>query len=397
MKSNIGLTTRRSLIGMALPAGLFGAKDRIVETTAWSGLFANRAEARPKFKSPEDPARARSFGSFAQLTGAILVRVRTDSGLTGYGLGGGGGAAVYLIEKHLSAVIDGAYPGPPEQVWDLMFNASSFYGRRGLPVMAISGIDLALWDIAGKAGGKPVSALLSAAPRKRCPAYYTGFKIDWALEQGFTGFKLPVSDVPITAPGAMKQIETRVAEAREKIGPRALLMIDALCNWNVPFTLEMARRLAPYKLRWIEEPLMPDDYDGYAKLCREVRGTSISSGEHEYTQYGYRELVGRKAVQVLQPDISWSGGLTALKRIAEECAPGKLPLAPHRGGSKYGLQFVAATPSCILAESFGYGESGGPLMEAMTPKLEKGELLVPDKPGFGVEFDDSILAKLPKY
>jgi L-rhamnonate dehydratase len=379
---------------MAVPAALFGARDRIVETTAWSGLFANRAESRPKFKTAEDPARARSFGSFAQLTGAILVRVRTDSGLTGYGLGGGGGAAVYLIEKHLSAVIDGSYPAPVEQVWDTMFNASSFYGRRGVPIMAISGIDLALWDIAGKAAGKPVSELLSASPKKSCPAYYTGFKIDWAMEQGFTGFKLPVSDVPMTAPDAMKTIETRVAKVRMKIGPKALLMIDALCNWNVPFTLEMARRLMPYKLDWIEEPLPPDDYEGYARLCRELRGTRISSGEHEYTQFGFRELVGHKAVQVLQPDISWSGGLTALRRIAMES---KLPMAPHRGGSKYGLQFVAATPSCFLAESFGYGESGGPLMEAMTPKLVKGELAVSGKPGFGVEFDESLLARLPKY
>ena len=382
---------------MTLPTALFGARDRIVETTAWSGIFPHRGESRPKFKSPEDPARARSFGPFAQLTGGTLVRVRTDSGLTGYGLGGGGGAAVYIIERHLSGLIAGANPGAIETLWDQMYNASAFHGRRGLPVMAISGIDLALWDIAGKAAGKPVSKLLNGSPLASCPSYYTGTRVDWALQEGFTGFKLPVSDIAPDAADAGKQIEARVSEARRKIGPKALLMIDCLGRWNVQFTLDMTRRLAPYHLYWIEEPLMPDDMEGYARLCREVRGTRIASGEHEYTQYGFEELMCRNAVQMLQPDISWSGGLTALRRIASLAAPRKLPIAPHRGGSLYGLHCVAATPACVLAESFGLGENGGGIMEAMTPRFEKGRLYIPEKPGFGVEIDENSLAKLPRY
>jgi L-rhamnonate dehydratase len=388
---------RRELLSLALPSALFGARDRIVETTAWSGIFSGREPARPKFASADDPARARSFGPFAQLTGAILVRVRTESGLTGYGLGGGGGAAVYIIERHLAGLLEGAHPAPVESLWDQLYNASSFYGRRGVAVMAMSGIDLALWDIAGKAAGKPVAKLLSASPRASCPSYYTGTKIDWALDQGFTGFKLPVSDVAPESPGAAKQIEARVAETRRKIGPEALLMIDCLGRWTVPFTLDMAKRLAPYRLHWIEEALMPDDMEGYARLCREVRGTHIASGEHEYTHYGFGELMRRNAVQMLQPDISWSGGLTALRRIAALAAPRKLPMAPHRGGSLYGLNFIAATPACTLAESFGLGENGGGLMRAMTPRFEKGQLYISDKPGFGVEIDENSLARLPRY
>jgi L-rhamnonate dehydratase len=391
------MRTRREFVSLALPAGLFGARDRIVETTAWSGIFARGGESRPKFAAPDDPARGRSFGPFAQLTGATLVRVRTESGLTGYGLGGGGGAAVYIIERHLAGIIDGAHPESIETLWDQMYSASAFYGRRGVPVMAISGIDLALWDIAGKAAGKPVSKLLSGSARASCPAYYTGTRLDWALQAGFTGFKLPVSDIAPDSPGAGKQIEARVAEARRKIGPTALLMIDCLGRWNVPFTLDMARRLASYRLHWIEEPLMPDDIEGYAQLCREVRGTRIASGEHEYTHHGFGELMRGNAVQVLQPDISWSGGLTALRRIAALAAPRKLPIAPHRGGSVYGLHFIAATPACNLAESFGLGENGGGLMQAMTPRYEKGQLYISGKPGFGVEIDESSLARLPRY
>ncbi len=384
-------------MSLALPAGLFGARDRIVETTAWSNIFSGREPVRPKFASADDPARARSFGPFAQLTGAILVRVRTASGLTGYGLGGGGGAAVYIIERHLAGLLDGTHPESVETLWDQLYNASSFYGRRGVPVMALSGIDLALWDIAGKAAGKPVAKLLNASARASCPSYYTGTKIDWAIEQGFTGFKLPVSDVAPDAPDAAKKIEARVAETRGKIGKDSLLMIDCLGRWNVAFTLEMARRLAPYRLHWIEEALMPDDMEGYARLCREVRGTQIASGEHEYTHYGFGELIRRNAVQMLQPDISWSGGLTALRRIATLAAPRKLPMAPHRGGSVYGLNFIAATPICTLAESFGLGEKGGVLMQAMTPRFQKGQLYISEKPGFGVEIDESTLARLPRY
>jgi L-rhamnonate dehydratase len=398
MSDSTQLTRRRIIAAAAFAPPLFAAPDRITAVDAWSSaLLPVRAPAAPRFASDDDPARRRWFGPFAQLTSAILVRIRTAAGLTGYGLGGGGGAAVYLIEKHLRDLLLGVNPANVETLWDQLYEASAFYGRRGLTVMAISGIDNALWDLAGKAAGKPVCELAGGRADRKIAAYYTGNNLDWAVEQGFRAFKLPVSDGPPQGRAGMDRMVKQVAAARQRIGPEADLMIDCLGRWTVPYTLEMVERLAGYRLRWIEEPLMPDDLDGYAELCRTVRGPRIASGEHEYTRYGFAELLRRKAVQVAQPDPTWSGGFSELRRIAALARAAGVPVAPHRGGSLYGLHFIVATPECDLAESFGLGEKGTEMMQAMTPRFERGFLTVPPRPGFGAEIDEKWLERLPRY
>jgi len=394
------LPSRRSFLCAAIapPAVSFGSQDRISSIQAWSdALLPRKPRPAPKFASDDDPARWRWFGPFSLLGGAILVRIRTASGLVGYGLGGGGGAAAYIVENHLRELLVGVNPANVERLWEQMHSSTSFYGRRGLAIMALSGIDLALWDLAGKAAGKPVCELLGGTVKRRVPVYCTGANLAWAVQMGFKAFKLPINEGPQEGKEGMLRIAARVAEARKTVGPKADLMIDCLGRWSVPYTLAMVRRLAEYRLRWIEEPLMPYDVDGYAQLCRGVRGPRIALGEHEYTRFGFEELIRRKAVQVMQPDISWSGGLTELRRIAALARSRSIPLSPHRGGSLYGLHFMAATPGCDLAESFGLGESGTELMQAMTPRYEAGFLHLPDKPGFGVDIQDSWLSRLPRY
>jgi L-rhamnonate dehydratase len=374
----------------ALPGALFGGDDRIASVKATAGVLNPQTPAVPKFGSDEDVARSRWFGPFAQIGSAILVEVRTTSGLTGFGLGGGGAASVQIIHEHLRHLLLGVKPANIGRIWSQLFDATSFYGRRGLPIMAISGIDLALWDLAGKAAGKPVCELLGAHAGRKIPAYYTGTNLAWAVQNGFRAFKLPVSSIGAEeGQDGAKRLEKMVADARGTIGPGTDLMLDCLCRWNVPFTLHAAERLAPYKIRWIEEPLSPDDLDGYAELCRKVKNVQIASGEHEFTRYGFDTLLRRKAVQVLQPDISWSGGLSELREIAKLPSREAVPLVPHRGGSLYGLHFIAGTPGCNLAESFGLGENGTRTMKAMTPPFENGHLIVPDKPGFGVDLRDA--------
>ena len=189
----------------------------------------------------------------------------------------------------------------------------------------------------------------------------------------------------------MKKVIAELREVRSKIGPDAQLMIDVSCQWNVPHTLEMADRMQEFRLYWIEEPLSPDDLEGYAQLCREVRGPLIASGEHEYTRFGFEELIHHKAVKLLQPDTTWSGGVTEVRRIAALAAAHHLPVAPHRGGSPYGISVILTTPSCVLAESFGTLEKPTPLMTAMTSRFENGYYYPSDKPGFGVDITPSML------
>jgi L-rhamnonate dehydratase len=370
----------------ALPASLFGTDDRIASVKATANALVAKPPVAPKFTSDDDPARSRWFGPFAQIPSAILVEIRTASGLTGYGLGGGGGAAVYIIDHHLRDLLIGVSPANIARIWSQLYESSSFYGRRGLPVMAISGIDLALWDIAGKAANKPVCELLTPGSRRKIPGYYTGTNFAWAAERGFRAFKLPVSSIgPEEGEAGLKRLEKMAADSRRVIGAASDLMLDCLGRWTVTFTLEADRRLARYNIRWFEEPVMPDDLDGYTELCRSIRHARIACGEHEYTHYGFAELFRRKAVQIVQPDISWSGGLTEVRKIADMALHQSLTVAPHRGGSLYGLHLIAGTPGCNLAESFGIGENANAVMKAMTPQFEGGFFTVPDRPGFGVE------------
>jgi L-rhamnonate dehydratase len=171
-------------------------------------------------------------------------------------------------------------------------------------------------------------------------------------------------------------------------------MIDCLARFDVAFTLDLAERLTEFRVRWIEEPLHPDDTEGYETLCAKVKGTLVASGEHEYTRFGFADLLRHKAVQVAQPDISWSGGFTELRRIAVLADRAGVPLVPHRGGSRFGIHFITATSQCQLAESFGIGETGNELMEALTPRFENGYAYPPEGPGFGLEITESLLRKV---
>ncbi len=375
-------------------AAASGVDDRLEITrvkAAPAPLRPASAFRTRQFNSDHDPARWRWFGPFSQLTGEILVRIETAAGVTGYGLGGGGTAAIHIIDHHLRDLLIGANALNVELLWEQMFASTSFYGRRGVTIMAMSGIDLALWDIAGKHAGQPVHRLIGGAVRERIPAYYTG-DVEKGLKLGFRAFKIPIPVGAAEGREGMKRNLELVAKARKLVGPEAKLMIDCLARWDVPYTLEFARRAADLNLDWIEEPLYPDDLDGYERLCREVRGTRIASGEHEYNRYGFRELIRHKAAHILQPDLTWSGGLTEGRKIVKMAAQAGLPVVPHRGGSPYGLALIAASQNCPMAESFGTGEGDNPLWRAFTSRFRYGWYYPNEAPGFGVELEDSLLA-----
>lgn len=378
---------------LAIPLAAQGLQ-RIDSVRAWvMPLLPTARFGTAKFKDDHDPARMRWFGPFSQLAGSILVEIKTTGGLTGYGLGGGGSAAVHVIETHLKDLLLKADPSNIELLWEQMYQSSLFYGRKGVAIQAISGIDLALWDLAGKTANQPVYKLLGGATKDKVAVYLTSKNVEIGVSQGIRAFKLPIDSSPHEGAAGMKKAVDEIEAARKTIGPDSQLMIDVLCRWNVDYTLEMAERLAPSKLYFIEEPLNPDDMAGYAQLCARVRSTKIAHGEHEYTRYGFENVIARKAAHLLQPDITWSGGLTELRKIAALASAHQLPLVPHRGGSLYGLHLVLATAHCNLAESFGVGEKGNDIMAAMSPRFANGYLYPSDKPGFGVDLTEALIQK----
>jgi L-rhamnonate dehydratase len=374
-----------------LPASMLEAQsaDRVVSVKAAPlPLLPTSRFGTREFKDDRDPQRWRWFGPFSQLAGSILVQIRTKSGLTGYGMGGGGTAAIHVIDNHLKDLLVGADPANIDLLWDQMFASSSFYGRRGLPVMAISGIDLALWDIAGKRANKPVWQLLGGEPRERIASYFTGTDVRNAVEHGFTAIKFGVmTDLSNDA------IIGMLRDGRKALGASGKVMLDMLCRWDVERSLQFCREAADVQLYFLEEPLLPDDIDGYVRLCREVKTTKIASGEHEFTHHGFAEIIRNKSSHYLQPDLTWTGGLTAGRRILALATKAGLTVLPHRGGSLFGIHLAIANKQIPMAESFGTGEPGNEMMQVLTPAFEKGSYLAPKKPGIGVEFTDALLKR----
>ena len=344
-------------------------------------LWSRSSQGRlPEFKGPFDPARWRYSGPYSQLASAIVVIIKTDQGITGYGFGAGGGAAAEIIHGHLRHLLVGSDPLNVELLWDQMYSSGIYYGRRGVFVMALSGIDNALWDIVGKYAGTPVYKLIGGQTQEKVPGYITNSDPSIGLELGFENFKLGIPDGVLNGTAGMERTEERLQRVRDAIGPDRTLMIDCGCRWNdIGYTLEMARRLEPLDLYFIEEPLSPDNILGYKRLVDEIDSTLIVSGEHEYTQYGYQMLLHHGGTEILQ-----------LRKIAVMGAERGLPIIPHRGSSLYGMAIVL-TANAPMAESFGTGDDATDLMLAMSSPFEDGHYYAKDKPGFGTELTDKLV------
>ncbi len=340
-------------------------------------------------------AVARQRGPFAAQAGALLVEVSTDEGVTGWGLGGGGLASALIIDRHLKDFLIGRDPREAEKLWDELYLLTSIYGRRGLVIMALSGIDLALWDITGKAAGKPVYRMISKNPRPRFPAYATSGDFGLAVEQGFRGVKLAIPYGLAEGEKGFQDNLRLVEKTRDTIGPEVELMTDVYLKWDVEYTLRFARAARDASLKWIEEPIPVDDYDGMARLCREVENVLIVSGEHEFTRYGFRELLRYKASQILQPDISWAGGLSECLKIAALGARDGIPTWPHQGGTPWGLHLIAALPLPAWGETWGPSirPPENELFRRLRPAAKAGEFLLDDKPGFGVDLDRQLVER----
>ena len=342
-------------------------------------------DVRPFYPDYRPPRAAwrRDFWQFG-------VEIHTDDGLVGIGAGGGGVAGVAVVTCALRDVLLGRDPFEVEQLWEDMYWATAAYGRKGVAIMAISGVDIALWDLIGKARGEPVYRCLGGPTKQHVQAYATGVNVEANRALGFRAFKVSKAAVPEEGREGMRRNVERVARAREIAGEDAELMLDCWMGWDVDYTLEMADRLAPYRLKWIEEPLIADDYDGYARLTAEVKTTRIATGEHEFTRYGFKELIDRRAAHILQPDITWCGGITEAKKICAMAAAHRIPVIPHRGGEVWGLHLVMAE-QCPMAELL-MGSEGVPRDPGVTgvPEPQEGYLRPFDRPGFGVTWDEGI-------
>ena len=356
-----------------------------------------------------------SAGGMQARRGSLLVEIETDERIIGIGEAGvGGGATAGVIEKLLQPMLIGEDPLLIEGLWQKMFARTRQYGRRGVVMNAISGIDIALWDIAGKTANLPVYRLLGAC-RERVEAYASGGfyqqgksvddlagEAEGYRARGFQGMKMKVGRNPSThlrhlvEHSQVCEVEpeediARVAAVRQALGPKAKLMVDVNCAWSPSFAIEMGRAFEPYKLYWIEEPVSTDDIDGSARVT-EALATPIAGYETEIGLYGFRELITRGAVDIVQPDLAWAGGFSECRRIAALAHAHHLTVAPHSFAGAVllaaSLHFIASIPNGLVLE-FDQNPNGlrdDLLKEPITIESD-GSIRLPERPGLGIELD----------
>lgn len=293
--------------------------------------------------------------------GDVVVEVETDAGITGVGHGNWAtGAIATIVEETLSKLIVGEDPHEREKLWDVMYRATIPFGRKGAAVEAISAVDLALWDIAGKEADKPVYELLGGPVTEEIPCYASNLHpvdldtlereaLDY-VEQGFDAMKMRFQYGPEAGRRGMEKNEEIIATVRDAVGHDIKLAADAYMGWSVRYAKKMLDRLEKYDLAWVEEPVIPDDIDGYAEV-RASTDIPISGGEHEFTRWGHKELLERDAVDILQPDVHRCGGLTELRRIDALASAHDVPVIPHSGTNPH-LHFIAASTNAPMAEYF---------------------------------------------
>jgi L-alanine-DL-glutamate epimerase-like enolase superfamily enzyme len=334
----------------------------------------------------------------ARLGTQVLVRVATDDGLTGWGEAfalGAPAAVAAVVRDALAPLLVGEPPTDIERLVDRLHRGTLLFGRRGLGMFAISGVELALWDLAGQARGVPVYELLGGLVQARLPAYASLVRFERpadvaraahaAVAQGFRGVKLHQTD------------EASVAAAREAIGPDAALMLDVNCPWTPTEAIRMGRALARYDLAWLEEPVWPpEDYEGLARVAAAL-DTPIAAGENEATLIGFRDMLRARAVDILQPSPTKVGGLGEAKKIATLAQAGNVAVVPHSfyfgPGLAAALHLAASTPGIAWVE-WPMGELVTPLLEAPI-RPEAGWLAPPGVPGLGGRPNAAALGRHP--
>lgn len=349
------------------------------------GLIANPMSIYPEY-------RERRQSWYGPMTSAI-VEISTDAGIRGLGTVGGGKGklAATVVDEQFRTLLIGRNPFDIELLWEQMFRASQFYGRKGAVIEVISGIDLALWDIVGKAAGQPVYNLIGGKTKEKIPVYVTGNLTERHLQQGFRHVKLAVPYGPADGKAGLRKNIELVERTRNLIGPDGDIMLDCYMALDVHYAIALAKAVAGLGVLWIEEPVPPDQIESYRKIKEAVPEILITGGEHEFTRYGFRDLIEAKAVDILQPDIYRAGGLSELKKIAAMASAYDLPVIPHGVGSPT-YHFVMATHNAPRAEFVDiFAQGGNPILRG-EPEPKNGYLELSDRPGFGYELDEEILA-----
>ena len=342
-----------------------------------------------------------------------LVRVHTDEGLTGIGecMTRLAPSATAAIVTEVGEVLRGLDPVETSVAWELMYALMMNRGhQKGFFMEAMSGIDVALWDLKGKALDRPIYQLLGGAQRDKIWAYASSLRFRGTettvaearefVARGYTGMKLKVGKEPNRYEADL-EIATAV---REAVGRDVFLSADANCGMERPAAMALARGLEKLGFAWFEEPLPPDDFDGYAEMASTL-DLPIAGGETEFTRFGFREIFKKGAMDIIQPNVTRAGGFTECMRIAAMAEAFHVPYAPHTGSGTAvcmaaELHMAAALPNFLIYEHMQSDWSKtfeNPLRRKLVQRsaehFEDGFMHLPPGPGLGIALDEDIVER----
>ena len=308
------------------------------------------------------------------------------------------------IDEHYSSLVVGEDPFDYAYIWEKMYRRTHAWGRKGIGMVAISAVDIAIWDLIGKLSKKPVFKLLGGRTKEKIPVYYSKLyagtikdmqdEASEALKSGYTAFKTRFGYGPKDGMSGIRENLKRVAAVREVIGYDHDLMVEAYMGWNLDYTRRIIPKLVEYEPRWLEEPVIADDLHGYKELNKGP--IPISGGEHEFSLLGCAQLLQEKAVSVLQYDTNRVGGITAAAKINAVAEAHQIPVIPH-AGQMHNYHLTMSNFNCPISEYFPVFdvEVGNELFYYIfegDPDAKDGFLDLDDKlPGLGISISDKYL------
>ena len=308
------------------------------------------------------------------------------------------------IDEHYSSLVVGEDPFDYAYIWEKMYRRTHAWGRKGIGMVAISAVDIAIWDLIGKLSKKPVFKLLGGRTKEKIPVYYSKLyagtikdmqdEASEALKSGYTAFKTRFGYGPKDGMSGIRENLKRVAAVREVIGYDHDLMVEAYMGWNLDYTRRIIPKLVEYEPRWLEEPVIADDLHGYKELNKGP--IPISGGEHEFSLLGCALLLQEKAVSVLQYDTNRVGGITAAAKINAVAEAHQIPVIPH-AGQMHNYHLTMSNFNCPISEYFPVFdvEVGNELFYYIfegDPDAKDGFLDLDDKlPGLGISISDKYL------
>jgi L-alanine-DL-glutamate epimerase-like enolase superfamily enzyme len=367
------------------------------ESQYWGGgwqtnsLIANPMTVYPKY------AKVRSLW-MGPGQDPYAIEILTDEGVTGCAVNyGGGPAACVVIAQHFSRFLIGEDPFNIEKLWDQMYRSTLPYGLGGVTAMAISGVDLALWDLIGRALKQPVYRLLGGQTKESIPCYVTTHPdlVSAWKNSGFLGVKIAAPWGMANGRDGLRKMEQCLEKCRSEIGSDMELMVDCYLSWDIEFASRLAERVRPLDIKWFEDPLENGSAEHLNhELRSRIAPIQVAIGNLEFDYKAFAAILAAHACDVIQPEMQWCGGLTAVRRIAAIAKPYGVPVIPH-GSGVYNYHFIQSNLNSPFAEylSVGDGVSVRPIFDAIDgePLPVNGHVTLTDAPGFGVELHRDLL------